>query len=55
MPVRMGKKKYKTFGGAVGAVRKKKGWGKARASAYVAAVERKQGINPRTGKKTKKK
>ena len=40
MPVRMGSKKYKTFGRAVSAVRKKKGLSKKRASAYVATVER---------------
>jgi hypothetical protein len=42
MPIKMGKKKYKSFGGAVKAVQKKKGWSKARASAYVATIDRKQ-------------
>ena len=51
MPVRMGKKRYKSFGGAAAAIAKKKGISKERAAAYVAAVERKQGRNPRTGKK----
>jgi hypothetical protein len=54
MPVRMGKKKYKTFKSAQKAVAKKKGISMKRAGAYVASVERKQGINPRTGKKSKK-
>lgn len=53
MPVKLGnrKKPYKTFGGAAAAIAKKKGISKERAAAYVAAVERKQGIEPRTGKK----
>lgn len=42
MPIRMGKKKYKTFKGAVRAVMKKKGLSKKRASAYVATVDRKE-------------
>lgn len=54
MPVRLGKKRYKSFATAVGAIRRKKGWSKKRASAYVASVERKQGINPRTGRKSKR-
>jgi hypothetical protein len=49
MPAKLGKKKYKSFGRAAAAVAKKKGISKDRAAAYVAAVERKQGINPRTG------
>ncbi|MGB8934823.1 MAG: hypothetical protein WCC17_06935 [Candidatus Nitrosopolaris sp.] len=36
------------------AIRKKKGISKDRANAYVASVERKQGIEPRTGKRTDK-
>lgn len=55
MPAKLGKKKYSSFGKAAAAVAKKKGISKERAAAYVAAVERKQGINPRTGKKSKKK
>lgn len=55
MPAKLGKKKYKSFGTAAGAIAKKKGISKERAAAYVAAVERKQGINPRTGKKQTKK
>ncbi len=55
MPAKLGKKKYKSFNTAAAAVAKKKGISKERASAYVAAVERKQGIEPRTGKKKKKK
>lgn len=42
MPIRMGKKKYKSFGGAVKAVMKKKGLSKKRASAYVATIDRRQ-------------
>jgi len=53
MPVKMGKKKYKSFGGAAAAVAKKKGISLERAKAYVAATERYQGRNPRTGKKEK--
>jgi hypothetical protein len=55
MPVQMGKKKYKSFGKAAAAVAKKKGISKERASAYVAAVERAQGRNPRTGGPLRKK
>jgi hypothetical protein len=55
MPIKMGKKKYKSFGGAAGAIAKKKGISKERAAAYVAAVERAQGVEPATGKKIKKK
>ena len=55
MPVKMGKKTYKTFKGAQRAIAKKKGISMKRAGAYVASVERKRGINPRTGKKTRKK
>lgn len=51
MPAKLGKKKYKSFGSATAAIAKKKGISKERAAAYVASVERKQGINPRTGKK----
>jgi hypothetical protein len=55
MPVKMGKKKYKTFGGAVKSVMRKKGLSKKRASAYVAAVEMKRtGKSPRTGKRIKR-
>jgi len=54
MPVKLGKKKYKKFSDASAAVRKKKGISKDRANAYVASVERKQGIEPRTGSSTKK-
>ena len=42
MPIKMGKKKYKTFGRATTAVAKKKGLSKARAAAYVASIDRKQ-------------
>ena len=41
MPVKIGKKKYKTFNKAKAAVAKKKGISKERAAAYVATVERK--------------
>ena len=53
MPVKLGKKKYENFSDASTAVQKKKGISKDRANAYVASVERKQGIEPRTGKRTK--
>jgi hypothetical protein len=49
MPIKMGKKSYKTFSGAVKAIQKKKGWSKARSSAYVATIDRAQ-----HGKKKKK-
>jgi hypothetical protein len=39
-PVKIGKKKYKSFGKAVSAVSRKKHIGKKRAAAYVATVER---------------
>jgi hypothetical protein len=42
MPIKMGKKKYKTFNRAAAAVVKKKGISKERAKAYVAVVDRKQ-------------
>lgn len=50
MPVRLGKKKYKSFAAAKRAVAKK---GIRNPAAYVAQVERLQGRNPRTGKKVK--
>jgi hypothetical protein len=53
MPVKLGKKKYEKFSDASAAIQKKKGIPKDRANAYVASVERKQGIEPRTGKGTK--
>ena len=53
MPVKLGKKKYEKFSDASAAIRKKEGISKDRANAYVASVESKQGIEPRTGKKTK--
>jgi len=53
MSVKLGKKKYQKFSDASAAIQKKKGISKDRANAYVALVERKQGIEPRTGKKTK--
>jgi len=52
MPVKLGKKKFKKFSDASAAIQKKKGISKDRADAYVATVERKQGIEPRTGAKT---
>ena len=42
MPIRLGKKKYKSFDRAAVAVAKKKGISKERAKAYVAVVDRKQ-------------
>ncbi|MGC1132377.1 MAG: hypothetical protein WA941_06115 [Nitrososphaeraceae archaeon] len=54
MPVKLGKKSYKNFASAKEAVKKNKGISDERASAYVASVERAQGKDPRTGKKTKK-
>jgi hypothetical protein len=53
MPVKLGKKSYKNFASAKEAVKKNKGISDERASAYVASVERAQGKDPRTGKKTK--
>jgi hypothetical protein len=41
MPVKLGKKRYKTFNRAAAAVAKKKGIPKKNAKAYVATVERK--------------
>jgi hypothetical protein len=55
MPVKLGKKKYEKFSDASAAIQKRKGISKDRANAYVAAVERKQGIEPRTGKRTRTK
>ena len=52
MPVKLGKKKYEKFSDASAAIQKKKGISKDRANAYVVSVERKQGIEPRTGKTT---
>ncbi|MGH9987169.1 MAG: hypothetical protein ACRD8W_24750 [Nitrososphaeraceae archaeon] len=54
MPVKLGKKSYKNFASAKEAVKKNKGISDERASAYVALVERAQGKDPRTGKKTKR-
>lgn len=42
MPIRLGKKKYKSFDRAAAAVAEKKGISKERAKAYVAVVDRKQ-------------
>jgi predicted DNA-binding WGR domain protein len=42
MPIRLGKKKYKSFDTAAAAVAKKKGISKERAKAYVTVVDRKQ-------------
>jgi hypothetical protein len=53
MPVKLGKKKYEKFSDASVAVQKEKGISKGRANAYVASIERKQGIEPRTGKRTR--
>jgi hypothetical protein len=53
VPVKLGKKKYEKFSDASVAVQKEKGISKDRANAYVASIERKQGIEPRTGKRTK--
>ena len=55
MPVKLGKKKYEKFSDASAAIQKKKGISKDRANAYVASVERKQGIEPRTGTRMTKK
>lgn len=52
MPIKIGKKKYEKFADASAAIQKKKGISKERANAYVATVERRQGIEPRTGKST---
>jgi hypothetical protein len=42
MPIKTGKKKYKSFNTAAVAVAKKKGISKERAKAYVAVIDRKQ-------------
>ena len=55
MPVKMGKKSYKNFASAREAVKRSKGLSEKRASAYVAAVERAQGKDPRTKKTRKRK
>lgn len=52
MPIKIGKKKYEKFADASAAIQKKKGISKERANAYVATVERRQGIEPRTGRRT---
>jgi hypothetical protein len=49
MRVKLGKKKYEKFSDASAAIQKKNGISKNRANAYVASIERKQGIDP-TGK-----
>ena len=54
MPVKLGKKIYKNFTSAKEAVKKSKGLSDGRAAAYVASVERAQGKDPRSGKKTRK-
>jgi hypothetical protein len=54
MPVKLGKKKYEKFSDASAAIQKKKGISKDRANAYVASVERKQGIELRTEKNINK-
>lgn len=51
MPIKLGKKKFKSFAGAKKAVAKK---GIRNPAAYVAAIERAQGVDPRTGKKIKR-
>jgi hypothetical protein len=54
MPVKLGKKKFKTFKGAASSIAKKKGISKKRAAAYVAKVEMlRTGRHPRTGKPVK--
>ena len=55
MPVKLGKEKFEKFSDASTAIQKKKAISKERADAYVATVERKQGIEPRTGEKITKK
>ena len=52
MPIKIGKKKYEKFSDASAAIQKKKGISKERADAYVATIERRQGIEPRTGRRT---
>lgn len=42
MPVRIGKKKYKSHGTAVGALKRRKGKKIAKPDAYIATIERKQ-------------
>ena len=52
MPIKIGKKKYEKFADASAAIQKKKGISKERANSYVATIERRQGIEPRTGRRT---
>lgn len=42
MPIKVGSKTYKDFAAAVRAIMRAKGWDKKKASAYVAAIEKKQ-------------
>lgn len=42
MPLKINKKKYKSFKGAANAIAKKKGLSKERAAAYTAVIDRKQ-------------
>lgn len=42
MPILISKRCYRTFARAVAAIRRRRRWGKARASAYVAVIERRQ-------------
>ena len=50
MPLKLGKKKFANFAKAKKAVA---GKGIKNPAAYVAAIERAQGVDPRTGKKIK--
>lgn len=51
MPLKLGKKKFASFAAAKKAVA---GKGISNPAAYVAAIERAQGRDPRTGKKIKR-
>lgn len=51
IPVKIGRKKYKSFASAKKAAARK---GIRNPAAYVAAIERAQGRDPRTGKKIKR-
>lgn len=50
MPLKIGTKTYKKFAHAKAAIKRKKGISGERAAAYVAAIERSKGKDPRSGK-----
>jgi hypothetical protein len=54
LPLKIGKKKYKSFSTAASSIAKSKGISKERASAYVATIARAKGDLPPAKKKKKK-